>query len=60
MPTNFNLWTAVTGAFSGMTGLATKVIEFVASDPILVVTCIAIPLASLGIMMLKRLLRVKI
>ena len=60
MPTSWNLWTTVTGAFTGMTGLATDVIEFIANDPILVVTCIAIPLASLGIMMLKRLLRVKI
>ena len=60
MPTDFNLWTTVTGAFTGMTGLASDVVEFVASDPILLVTCIAIPLASLGILMLKRLLRVKI
>lgn len=60
MPEDFSLWTTVGGAFEGMTDMATDVVEFVASDPILVVVCIAIPLASLGILMLKRLLRVKI
>ena len=60
MPDDFSLWSCVGDSFEAMTDLATEVVEFVASDPILVVTCIAIPLASLGILMLKRLLRVKI
>lgn len=60
MPEDFSLWETVGDAFTGMTGMATDVVEYIANDPVLVVVCIAIPLASLGILMLKRLLRVKI